>query len=96
MINTYKGIERRLVKYNIQLTSEFVYYKVKYLNTILKYSNKLRNNTKEIKRIVNEPIYKEAIDNIDIKTLNKRRKLLVIFARLKFYYGIKLLYKIKK
>lgn len=96
MYNLYYCLDERSKRYNLKLADEICYYKIRYLNTILKYSNKIQKSAKEIKRIVNEPVYKDSIKEIDIKLLHKRRKLLVIFARIKFYYGIKLLYKIKK
>lgn len=93
--NTYKYLEKKNKEYNLELMSEIYYYKIRLLDNILKYGKKISGSLKEIKRIINEPIYSEAIEKIDVKMLVKRRKILVILSRMKIYYGIKLLYKIK-
>ena len=66
------------------------------MDNILKFGKKVKESSREIKKIVNEPIYNEAIKKIIFKMLRMRRKILVFFARIKFYYGIKLLYKVKR
>lgn len=95
-INTYKYLEERNQKYDLKLANEIYYYKIRLLDNILKFGKKVKESSREIKKIVNEPIYNEAIKKINIKMLRMRRKILVIFARIKFYYGIKLLYKVKR
>lgn len=60
------------------------------------YCKDINTSIKEIKKITNEAVYKDAIRNIETNMLSKKRKLLVLFARIRFYLGIKLLYKIKR
>lgn len=96
IVHTYNALEEKEKKYKLNLEKEIYYYQIRLLNNIFKYEIKLQQSITEIKRIIKDPIYKEAIEKIDIKMLEKRRKILVIFARMKFYYGIKLLYTIKK
>lgn len=95
--NTNKYMYNFLKDYNIN-NKEYIinYYIIKNLNIILDNYFSCNDDIRILKEILEKDNYNEAIKNIRIKDLPKKRKLLVIFARLKFYYGIKLLYKIKK
>lgn len=95
--NTYKYMYKFLKDYNIN-NKEYImnYYIIKNLNIALNNYFNSNDDIKVLKEILEKNNYKEAIKNIKIKDLPKKRKVLVIFSRLKFYYGLKLLYKIKK
>lgn len=47
----------------------------------------------KIEDLIKKNYYKEAINNVNIKFLFKRKKVLVVLLRLRFYGGLKFLYK---
>ena len=94
--NTYDKLEEKCKKNKLNLVREINYYKIRGLNSIMDYCKDINTSIKEIKKITNEAVYKDAIRNIETNMLSKKRKLLVLFARIRFYLGIKLLYKIKR
>lgn len=69
-------------------------FKIKNLHTILlNYHNSNSDSVDFIKELCSSDTYRNSIKNVELKLLPKRRKLLVIFGRLRMYYAIYLLYK---
>jgi glycosyltransferase involved in cell wall biosynthesis len=99
-LNTIKNYE---LVYEIFRESQFsgIYkqyedvFKIKNLHTILLnyYKSKGQGSITFINEICSSDTYRNSIKNVKVKLLPKRRKLLVIFGRLKMYHAIYLLYK---
>ncbi len=96
--NAYKKFDEISKKYNFNFKQYIDIFKIKNLNTIilnyLKTEKNMKTSLKFIHEICNNVSYKEALKKVKLSILPKRRKILIILYRIRFYYGIYLLYKI--
>ena len=95
--NAYIELKEFLVLNNINLDNDIHMFNIKNLDTI--FTNYFRNisNWKDqndfVSKVCNKPLYKKTIKKIKILSLPTRRRiLLVLFARIRFYAFITYLY----
>ena len=96
--NVYQEFKSFSEKYNVNFNKYDEIFKIKNLNTILmnycKTKEKYFSKRKFIKEICNNKTYNKAIKYVKIQKLPKRRKVLVILARLRMYLSIVLIYNL--
>ena len=94
----YELFEKNLHNYNVEYKKYLNVFKIKNLNTIIFALMKTNKTTNQklsiIKSMCLNKTYKSAIKKVKLSDLPKRRILLVVLARIKFYRGIYYLYKI--
>ncbi len=100
-VRTYKEIYEIFSqfdkKYDLNFSQYKNYFAIKNLNTLLEKYCRCKTGMKSfIKTICNDKIYKNAICDINIKVLPKKRKLLVILLKARMYSIITIIYRYTK
>lgn len=98
IILCYEYFYNRLYELNrinkLNLSNYFDYFKIKNLNIIFTNYFRCNRSLSLVKKLCNSETYKDAIHQVRVQELPKRRKVMIFLARLKLYILIKVFYRI--